>query len=96
MAKANQVSLPYVDPSVQHVGVTKLRALNVAQLHFSFSLGAVVQIGRELRAAALAHSREVRRGFHDTESAHCHDPSLLRALAPVDFNRHHSPRADNR
>ncbi len=32
MAKANQVSLPYVDPSVQHVGVTKLRALNVAQL----------------------------------------------------------------
>lgn len=32
MAKANQVSLPYVDPSVQHVGVTKLRSLNVAQL----------------------------------------------------------------
>ncbi len=32
MAKANLVSLPYVDPSVQHVGVTKLRALNVAQL----------------------------------------------------------------
>lgn len=32
MAKENQVSLPYVDPSVQHVGVTKLRALNVTQL----------------------------------------------------------------
>ncbi len=32
MAKANQVSIPYLDPSVQHVGVTKLRSLNVAQL----------------------------------------------------------------
>jgi len=32
MAKANSVSLPYVDPSVLHVGVTKLRSLNVAQL----------------------------------------------------------------
>jgi len=32
MGKANQVSLPYLDPSVQHVGVTRLRTLNVAQL----------------------------------------------------------------
>ncbi len=32
MEKANQVSLPYIDPSVQHVGVTRLRSLNVAQL----------------------------------------------------------------
>jgi hypothetical protein len=32
MAKANQVTLPYVDPSVQHVGVSKLRALNIEQL----------------------------------------------------------------
>jgi translation initiation factor IF-3 len=32
MGKANQVSIPYLDPSVQHVGVTKLRSLNVAQL----------------------------------------------------------------
>ncbi len=32
MAKGNPVSLPYVDPSVQHVGVTRLRTLNVAQL----------------------------------------------------------------
>jgi hypothetical protein len=32
MGKANQVSLPYVDPTVQHVGVTKLRSLNVTQL----------------------------------------------------------------
>ena len=32
MAKTNQVSLPYVDPSVQHVGISRLRALNVAQL----------------------------------------------------------------
>ena len=32
MPKANQVSLPYVDPTVQHVGVTRLRTLNVAQL----------------------------------------------------------------
>lgn len=32
MTKATSVSLPYVDPTVQHVGVTKLRSLNVAQL----------------------------------------------------------------
>jgi len=32
MAKANQVSIPYLDPRVQHVGISKLRALNVAQL----------------------------------------------------------------
>lgn len=32
MAKANQFSLPYVDPTVQHVGVTRLRTLNVTQL----------------------------------------------------------------
>ena len=32
MAKENQISLPYVDPSVQHVGITKLRSLNVTQL----------------------------------------------------------------
>src|SRR5271166_2608995 len=32
MAKANQVSIPYVDPTVQHVGISRLRALNVTQL----------------------------------------------------------------
>jgi hypothetical protein len=32
MAKANQVSIPYLDPSVQHVGITRLRSLNVTQL----------------------------------------------------------------
>jgi translation initiation factor IF-3 len=32
MAKTNQVSIPYLDPSVQHVGISKLRALNVTQL----------------------------------------------------------------
>ena len=32
MAKGNQVSIPYLDPSVQHVGISRLRALNVAQL----------------------------------------------------------------
>jgi hypothetical protein len=32
MAKVNQVSIPYVDPSVQHVGISRLRALNVSQL----------------------------------------------------------------
>ena len=32
MAKPNQVSIPYLDPNVQHVGISKLRALNVAQL----------------------------------------------------------------
>ena len=32
MAKASQVSLPYVDPTVQHVGITRLRSLNVTQL----------------------------------------------------------------
>jgi len=32
MAKTNQASIPYLDPNVQHVGISKLRALNVAQL----------------------------------------------------------------
>jgi hypothetical protein len=32
MPKANQVSIPYVDPTVQHVGISRLRALNVSQL----------------------------------------------------------------
>jgi len=32
MAKPNPVSIPYLDPSVQHVGISKLRALNVTQL----------------------------------------------------------------
>ncbi len=32
MAKANAVSIPYLDPSVQHVGISRLRALNVTQL----------------------------------------------------------------
>jgi len=32
MAKQNQVSIPYLDPSVQHVGISRLRALNVTQL----------------------------------------------------------------
>jgi hypothetical protein len=32
MAKTNPVSIPYLDPSVQHVGISRLRALNVSQL----------------------------------------------------------------
>ena len=32
MAKTNQVSIPYIDPNIQHVGVSRLRALNVTQL----------------------------------------------------------------
>jgi hypothetical protein len=32
MPKTNQVSIPYVDPTVQHVGISRLRALNVSQL----------------------------------------------------------------
>jgi hypothetical protein len=32
MAKANPVSIPYLDPSVQHVGISRLRAFNVSQL----------------------------------------------------------------
>ena len=32
MAKANQVSIPYLDPSVRHVGIGRLRALSVTQL----------------------------------------------------------------
>jgi hypothetical protein len=27
-----KVSIPYLDPSVQHVGISRLRALNVTQL----------------------------------------------------------------
>jgi hypothetical protein len=32
MAKVNPVSIPYIDPSVQHIGISRLRALNVTQL----------------------------------------------------------------
>jgi hypothetical protein len=32
MAKTNQVSIPYLDLGVQHVGISKLRAPTVAQL----------------------------------------------------------------
>jgi len=32
MAKTNPVEIPYLDPSVQHVGISRLRALNVTQL----------------------------------------------------------------
>jgi translation initiation factor IF-3 len=32
MVKANHVEIPYLDPSVQHVGISRLRALNVTQL----------------------------------------------------------------
>lgn len=32
MAKVNPVSIPYVDPNVQHVDISRLRALNVTQL----------------------------------------------------------------
>jgi hypothetical protein len=32
MAKASQNSIPYLDPNVQHVGISRLRALNVTQL----------------------------------------------------------------
>jgi len=32
MAKAHQVSIPYIDPSIHHVGITRLRSLNVTQL----------------------------------------------------------------
>jgi len=32
MAKGNQVSIPYLDPNVQHVGISRLRSLNVTQL----------------------------------------------------------------
>ncbi len=33
MAKTNPVAIPYLDPSVQHVGISRLRALNVMQLY---------------------------------------------------------------
>ena len=32
MRQVNQISIPYLDPTVQHVGISKLRALNVTQL----------------------------------------------------------------
>lgn len=32
MAKNQQVEIPYLDPTVQHVGISRLRALNVTQL----------------------------------------------------------------
>jgi hypothetical protein len=31
MAKTNQVSIPYLDPSMENVGISRLRASNVTQ-----------------------------------------------------------------
>jgi hypothetical protein len=35
MAKANAISIPYLDPNVQHVGISRLRALSATQLPVS-------------------------------------------------------------
>jgi hypothetical protein len=32
MPKPHNVPIPYLDPNVQHVGISRLRALNVTQL----------------------------------------------------------------
>jgi len=32
MAKSIPIPIPYLDPNVQHVGISRLRALNVTQL----------------------------------------------------------------
>ena len=32
MPKSKRDSIPYLDPNVQHVGISRLRALNVTQL----------------------------------------------------------------
>ena len=54
MAKTSQVSIPYLDPSVQHVGISKLRALNVAQLR-ALDKTLVIQDNDKLLAVLLKY-----------------------------------------
>ena len=56
MAKANQVSIPYLDPSVQHVGISRLRALNVTQLR-ELSKTLVIQDNDEPLAVLLKYDQ---------------------------------------
>jgi hypothetical protein len=52
MAKTNQVSIPYLDPSVQHVGTSRLRALNFTQLR-EFDKTLVIQDNDKALAVLL-------------------------------------------
>ena len=54
MAKVNQVSIPFLDPNVQHVGISKLRALNVTQLR-ALDKTLVIQDNDKPRAVLLKY-----------------------------------------
>jgi hypothetical protein len=56
MAKANQVSIPYLDPSVQHVGISRLRSLNVTQLR-DLDKTLVIQDNEEPLAVLLKYEQ---------------------------------------
>jgi hypothetical protein len=68
MAKANQVSIPYVDPTVQHVGISRLRALNVSQLR-ALDKTLVIQDNDEPLAVLLkyAHFLAMQERIGDEE-----------------------------
>lgn len=56
MIQTNPVSIPYLDPSVQHVGISKLRALNVAQLR-ALNKTLVIQDNDEPLAVLLKYDQ---------------------------------------
>ena len=56
MAKTTQVSIPYLDPSVQHVGISRLRALNVTQLR-ELDKTLVIQDNEEPLAVLLKYDQ---------------------------------------
>ena len=54
MAKANQVPIPYIDPNIQHVGISRLRSLNIAQLR-AFNKTWVIQDNDKPLAVLLTY-----------------------------------------
>jgi hypothetical protein len=61
-----QVSIPYLDPSVQHVGISRLRALNVTQLR-DLDKTLVIQDNDKSLAVLLKHFLAMQERIKDEE-----------------------------
>src|SRR5260370_41133353 len=67
MGKPNQVSIPSLDPSVQHVGISRLRALNVTQLR-ELDKTLVIQDNDKPLAVLLKYEHFLAMQDEDSES----------------------------
>jgi len=79
MAKANHVEIPYLDPNVQHVGISRLRALNVTQLR-ELDKTLVIQDVDEPLAVLLKYEHFL--AMQDRKPIHY---AILRIGGEVDF-----------